>query len=188
LCIRENHFISSSTERAEDKRCDWSGSTLEEAWSSGAPGWTCCSIENPCKEREGDCDSNDECEGDLRCGENNCNKIHPANPANFDALADCCVQPRACDWSGTSNTDTWSCCTDSEPCEENEGDCDSDVQCIDELICGDNNCISVNPNLNFSSAADCCIQPSSSKDHDQRNNFGLKIKLVSATPPPRGSG
>ena len=101
-------------------------------------------------------------------------------PANFAALADCCIQPETCKWSGTSDADTWSCCTDSEPCEELEGDCDSDVQCNGTLICGENNCISVNPNLDFDPAADCCIQPNSSKDHDQRNNFGQKIRLVPA--------
>ena len=91
---------------------------------------------------------------------------------NFADLADCCVQPAKCDWSGTSDADTWSCCTDSKPCKVLEGDCDSDDQCDQSdgpLICGENNCISansvINPDLNFDPAADCCIKPYSSKDH-----------------------
>ena len=182
-------YFSSFTVEARGEICDWSKSTLDNAWSTGpstgAPGWTCCSIENPCKEKEGDCDSNDECEGELRCGQNNCNAIHN-DSTNFALLADCCINATTCDWSGTSDADTWSCCTDSEPCEEFEGDCDNDDQCKDDFICGENNCISFNPI--FDPAADCCIQPNKSKDHDQRNNFDQKIRLVPATSPSRGSG
>ena len=57
--------------------CDWSGTFDENTWS-------CCSVTNKCKEKEGDCDSNDQCEGDLICGFNNCQN-------NFDPLADCCT-------------------------------------------------------------------------------------------------
>ena len=31
-----------------------------------------CTIDNPCKENNGDCDNDDECEGTLKCGKNNC--------------------------------------------------------------------------------------------------------------------
>ena len=187
LCIRENHFISSSTEKKDDcaQDCDWSGCKLDVAWSTGPstgkPGWTCCSIENPCTVGEGDCDSNDECEFPLRCGENNCNAIH--NSTEFADQADCCVSflNKTCksNWKGGSDADTWSCCTDRAKCIENEGDCDSDDQCIDGLICGENNCIFVNPGLNFDPAADCCIQPDSSKYHDQWNCLMLFRKTIS---------
>ena len=44
----------------------------------------CCSIQNPCVEGAGDCDEDDECEGDLVCGSNNCG-------AEFTwGSADCC--------------------------------------------------------------------------------------------------
>ena len=33
---------------------------------------TCCSSEYPCKEFEGDCDTDDDCEGSLICGIDNC--------------------------------------------------------------------------------------------------------------------
>ena len=58
--------------------CDWSGTFDENTWS-------CCSVTNKCKEDEGDCDSDDQCEGNLICGFNNCQ--------NFDPLADCCFDP-----------------------------------------------------------------------------------------------
>ena len=32
------------------------------------------------------------------------------------------------------------CCTPDAPCEEGEGDCDSDSECMFGLKCGDNNC------------------------------------------------
>ena len=45
-----------------------------------------------------------------------------------------------------------SCCTENNPCEVNQGDCDVDDQCKDDLVCGKNNCGS-----NFAwKGADCC--------------------------------
>ena len=58
--------------------CDWSGTFDENTWS-------CCSVTNKCKEKEGDCDSDDQCEGNLICGFNNC---------QFDPLADCCTKTK----------------------------------------------------------------------------------------------
>ena len=45
----------------------------------------CCTEEKPCKEDEGDCDNDDECAGNLKCGEDNC--IGDA----FDHSDDCCI-------------------------------------------------------------------------------------------------
>ena len=66
----------------KDKRCDWTG--------SGDP-WSCCSIENPCDEKEGDCDSDSECKDNFQCGIDNCNDMNDAT--NFDFSADCCFDP-----------------------------------------------------------------------------------------------
>ena len=33
-----------------------------------------------------------------------------------------------------------SCCTEDNPCDEGEGDCDSDSDCKGSLECGSNNC------------------------------------------------
>ena len=44
----------------------------------------CCSVSSPCKEGQGDCDTDEECRGDLVCGRNNCGN-------KFDwKSADCC--------------------------------------------------------------------------------------------------
>ena len=46
----------------------------------------------------------------------------------------------------------YSCCTSSNQCDENQGDCDSDDECIGNLQCGKDNCQSP-----FPSDADCCF-------------------------------
>ena len=44
-------------------------------------------------------------------------------------------------------------CTSNNPCGEDEGDCDNDVQCKEGFKCGTNNCRS---SLGFHSLFDCC--------------------------------
>ena len=34
----------------------------------------------------------------------------------------------------------WDCCSSTNRCDEGEGDCDSDEDCIGNLVCGSNNC------------------------------------------------
>ena len=57
----------------------------------------------------------------------------------------------------TKNTNYWSCCTPSNPCYEDEGDCDSDADCIGKLVCGSRNCVK---RLNHHASADCCTKAS----------------------------
>ena len=54
----------------------------------------CCTKEHKCGIGEGDCDKDEECEGNLICGKNNC-KSH------FSYDADCCYEPKEvhCKWS-----------------------------------------------------------------------------------------
>ena len=40
----------------------------------------------------------------------------------------------------TNGTRTGNCCTNDNQCGINEGDCDSDAQCLPGLVCGQNNC------------------------------------------------
>ena len=54
----------------------------------------------------------------------------------------------------------WSCCTNSDPCQENEGDCDKDSHCNGDLKCGKNNCLG---GSNLYEFADCCYKPSTSE-------------------------
>lgn len=117
---------------------------------------------------EGDCDKDDECQGDLKCGVNNCG-------GDMDPLADCCYDPKdttaaACDGQGTN---MWTCCgegTTASPakkCKANEGDCDSDDECESPLVCGRNSCSFTIPSANKdrffpAGQADCCISKSRS--------------------------
>ena len=120
----------------------------------------CCSSEYYlCGENEGDCDGNHECIGNLICGHQNCKSIYnsPEDFTIWSDIHDCCYDPTICD----GNQDhTWDCCSTSfQSCEENQGDCDSDEDCIDGLICGDDNCINILSTDSFSLSHDCCFNP-----------------------------
>ena len=43
-----------------------------------------------CQEMEGDCDNDNECEGSLKCGIDNCNR---PDQITWASDADCCYQP-----------------------------------------------------------------------------------------------
>ena len=55
--------------------------------------------------------------------------------------------------------DPWDCCTTSNPCGENEGDCDNDNECLGHLKCGDKTEFDDNCDSTFTSGADCCFDP-----------------------------
>ena len=55
----------------------------------------CCTIEQPCKLGEGDCRFNEQCEGNLVCGQDNCGP-------GFHNTSDCC---EAKGWFNKSNTE-----------------------------------------------------------------------------------
>ena len=92
-----------------------------------------------CSENEGDCNYHDECQDGLVCGSNNC-----PTSLNFDSEVDCCYQPTVGDEHF---------CASGIPCGENEGDCDSNSECQNNLFCGYNNCP---VSLGFDSEIDCC--------------------------------
>jgi len=102
-------------------------------------GADCCSAELPCGFGEGDCNSDRECEGSLKCGTKNC------QGAFFTADDNCC-------WDKCDGGD--SCCTEEYPCGEDEGDCDSDSDCAGDLICGKDNCPR---GTTFEDGDDCCV-------------------------------
>ena len=99
----------------------------EAKCSPAADDWDCCSEAAPCGLGEGDCDTDEECEGPLVCGDNNCE--------GGDYKMDCC-QARVC----LAALNGWDCCTASSPCGLGYGDCDTDEECAGPLVCGDNNC------------------------------------------------
>ena len=72
-------------------------------------------------------------------------------------MFNCHLLPLAVDCTASAPND-WSCCNkkfeNNEKCNENEGDCDSDIHCRSGLKCGTNNCPS-----GFPSSFDCCYNP-----------------------------
>ena len=104
---------------------------------------------NQCSENEGDCDLDEECQGDLVCGSNNCLESH-----GFDSEIDCCTTKAVV---GDENF-----CTSENQCGVDEGDCDTHDECQDGLRCGSNNCPD---SLGFHYEFDCCYQPPVGDEH-----------------------
>ena len=74
-----------------------------------------------------------------------------------------------CDWSVSD----YSCCSSSHPCGIFEGDCDSDDECVGQLLCGKDNC-----HYPFPSNADCCYDSTPSKIFEQMNFIYLTLRSV----------
>ena len=100
-----------------------------------------CTLENPCSEDQGDCDSHAECQVNLRCGLNNC-----ADSLGYDTEVDCCYK--------TITGDENFCTSDTNPCGINEGDCDSNNECQTSLVCDTTN--SCPASVGFDADANCC--------------------------------
>ena len=66
---------------------DASDCSGHETCRGSGSSWNCCTIQSKCGLHEGDCDSDDECEGTLTCGIGNC-AVHL-----FPENADCCQEP-----------------------------------------------------------------------------------------------
>ena len=49
-----------------------------------------------------------------------------------------------------------SCCTEDDPCNEGEGDCDADSHCAGDLKCGTDNCQKFTKEAGATS--DCCYE------------------------------
>ena len=64
------------------------------------------------------------------------------------------------------NRNTWDkyshgCCSEEAKCGENEGDCNSNSECLGSLICKPNSCpLSEDSSKKFDKRASCCQQPS----------------------------
>ena len=56
--------------------------------------WPCCTPQNPCPEGEGDCEIDNDCSGDLVCGNNNCKQFG----SFYHEKDDCCVKPDPVQW------------------------------------------------------------------------------------------
>lgn len=87
----------------------------------------CCTKEKPCDVGEGDCDTNEQCRGQLVCGSNNC----PKDGFNWNYGDDCCFN-----FEEKPAKDK---CKKTKDCGEGHGDCDKG-DCKEGLVCGKNNC------------------------------------------------
>ena len=102
-----------------------------------------------CKEGEGDCNLDSQCEGSLVCGHMNCMN---------STITDCCTQSCSNDTectSGDCNMEynqcyLWSDCSPDAPCAYGEGHCDDHTDCDGTLLCGNDNCASGPTGM------DCC--------------------------------
>ena len=111
-----------------------------------------------CREGEGGCRSDSECDGSLVCGTDNC---------AFGSLGmKCCTRPcnghSDCTISGECNAEhnqcrlnsdivDWSRCSQNATCSDGDGDCDEDEECQGSLVCRNDKCGS------GLSKMDCCI-------------------------------
>ena len=104
-----------------------------------------CTSNNACGEDEGDCDHDYQCKDNHKCGNNNCR-----SSLGFESYYDCCY--------GTEED----FCTTNNPCNIDEGDCDSHEVCQDNLICGLNNCPD---SLGHDPDVDCCYNATVGDEH-----------------------
>ena len=98
-----------------------------------------CTSTNPCGTNQGDCDTHDDCQDDLVCGSNNC-----LDSLGFHSVFDCCYAPAV-------GEELF--CTSANPCGVDQGDCNSNDECQESLVCGSNNCPD---SLGFDPETDCC--------------------------------
>merc|ERR1712226_754509 len=66
-----------------------------------------------------------------------------------------CLQPDKCVAKCTGGD---SCCSETNRCDVGEGDCDSDADCLDGLLCGTGNCPSTRSDA-WDASDDCCYKP-----------------------------
>ncbi|WP_152629540.1 PKD domain-containing protein [Haliangium ochraceum] len=93
--------------------------------SEGVGGMEYCTPECPCEIGGGDCDTDDDCSGGLRC-------LFDAGLAfgYEDRELDVCAAECGGDGAGS-----WNYCTPECPCDLGGGDCDSDAECMPGLSC-----------------------------------------------------
>jgi len=117
--------------------------------------WNCCGRkQGGCGIGEGDCDYDTDCSGSLVCYVNNCPTAPPGSHL------DCCAEKNC---NGGPLTDE--CCTYHYQCGENEGDCDFDYECSDDLICKFDGCTNADTGMAF----DCCQVSSKKGTNDDWN-------------------
>jgi len=116
----------------------------------------------PCGDGEGDCDADSECGTGLACLQDD-GVAH-----GFAASVDVCGTPPvgACP---LTNGD-WDYCNDPfcGPCSAGQGDCDSNADCADGLICA----FDVGADYGFTASLDVCVAPASNACRKQVGDWG----------------
>ena len=126
------------------------GTDVCEVPGGGCPpfvtGPDACTTACPCDEGQGDCDSDAECAAGLVCAQD--------VGANYGwpATRDVCEQPGGGCPPFVTGPDA---CTTACPCDEGQGDCDSDNQCAPGLVCAQD----VGANYGWPATRDVCEQP-----------------------------
>ena len=113
-----------------------------------------CTNSNPCGEDEGDCDHDGQCKENHMCGNNNCR-----SSLGFEYFYDCCYSLEE------------DICTNENPCGEDQGDCDHNFDCLDELVCGFNNCPA---SLGYDLEVDCCYDKLQIRRHQETVHEGRR--------------
>jgi V8-like Glu-specific endopeptidase len=120
-------------------------------WLSPAPGgchtgsngdWSYCSTSCTCDAGEGDCDGNAECSAGTTCVNDVGANYGWASTVDVCEASSCHV----------GSNGGWSYCSTSCPCDNGEGDCDSDAECNSGTECVDN----VGANYGWASTVDVC--------------------------------
>ena len=133
---------------------------------TGTPRENCCTPYRQCKNGEGGCEADIECEGFLKCGDKgSCGNVDKSGnlrccETNNLALTqyDCSYRslffPPRTIWNSMGHSaNGWSCCTKENKCDWFQGDCDKDEECKDGLVCGSNNC---QTGMGIDVRIDCC--------------------------------
>ncbi len=116
----------------------------------------------PCKGLEGDCDSNSECSNNLVCLPDR-GELH-----GFDTAVDVCGVPPA-DACPLPEGD-WDYCSDPlcGPCTAGLGDCDSNADCADGLVCA----LDVGEKYGLPASMDVCEAPSANACTKEVGDWG----------------
>ncbi len=100
----------------------------------------------PCPDGEGDCDNDGECAAGTTCVSN------VGGSYGWSAGVDVCEGGGGSGCFVTSFPGDWNFCTVCGPCQDGEGDCDSDAECDSGLFCNSD----VGGNYGWSSSMDVC--------------------------------
>ena len=99
---------------------------------------TKCSSSHPCEVCQGDCDSDDQCQGTSKCFQRNGDEQVPGCFGGFGTVgSDYCYEPFIGGNSTGKTTLTMRSteCSISQPCEICQGDCDTDAECKGGMKC-----------------------------------------------------